>query len=367
MKKILYISTLSMTINSFLVPHIKMLNTNGIIVDVACHKIDELSSELINLIGNAYEVSFSRNPLDYGNVRAYKEIYKLLSSEDYDSIHVHTPVAATVTRLAAKKNFEGKIFYTAHGFHFFKDSPKINWLTYYPIERYLSKYTDVLITMNNEDYETAKKMKSKSVKKVSGVGIDIDKYQKTYDLTDLKQELKINKNMFIITSIGELNKNKNHKIVIEALAGLKDIPFKYFICGVGPKNKYLQNIINRYGLQDKVILLGYRRDIPKILSLTDLFIFPSRREGLPVSVMEAMASGIPIIGSNIRGNNDLIDHGKGGYLFDLSNCKELSIYIKQVFNDEQLRLHLSNHNCKKAKNYSVDNVIKEMEYIYKIK
>ncbi len=163
-------------------------------------------------------MAFQRSPLNKDNCLAYKNIKDLINAEKYDLIHSHTPVASACIRLACRKIENVKVFYTAHGFHFFKGASLINWLIYYPIERWLSLYTDVLITINKEDYDRAKKLlKADRVEYVPGVGLNIKKFSKVIVDKSLKRrEIEVPNDAFVVISVGELNRNKNHEIIIKA-------------------------------------------------------------------------------------------------------------------------------------------------------
>lgn len=364
MKKILYVTTLSMTVNAFLIPHIELLIDEGYEVHLACAEISKLSFEIKKLNIKIHEIPFNRSPLSIRNIYAFKKIKLILQQQDYDFVHVHTPIASAITRMASKKNSETKLLYTAHGFHFFKGAPIKNWIIYYPLEKYLSRKTDILITINEEDFEMAKTFHAKSVKKIPGVGVELNEYQSRKVDTCLADEFRITNNEFVIVSIGELNDNKNHKLVINALSNFADIQFKYLICGEGKNREYLQQLIEKKGLKDKVKLLGFRSDVKEVLSLANLFIFPSKREGLPVSVIEAMASKLPIVASKIRGNIDLIDDYDSGLLFNSDDEEDLLEKLKISFSNNQLLEHLSMKSLEKVQIYSLDNVLKELKLLY---
>lgn len=328
MPKLLMAATVALTLKSFLLPHAKYMRDQGWTVDGMASGIgaDVACKEAFD---SCFDIPWSRNPFDIRKMAcAYKRVLEVVSSGRYDVVHLHTPVAAAVGRLALRKirrSGRVKIVYTAHGFHFYKGAPLLNWLLYYPIERFLSRYTDVLITINKEDYLRAKTFYAAKVVYVPGVGIDIDKIRAvTVDRTKKREKLSIPKKVFLLISVGELNKNKNHELVIKALSQIKcgeDI--FYIIVGEGPLKKYLAGLIAKLGMNSKIRLLGYRADVIELLKASDCFVFPSLREGLPVSLMEAMASDLPVVCSNIRGNIDLVDDGVNGYIFQNANIESL--------------------------------------------
>jgi len=364
--KILYVSTISNTINAFMIPHIKMLFEQGHHVDIACNIQREIDKGLVELGCRVHDISFSRSPLNKTNLKAYQNLKKLIVDQKYDLVHTHTPVASAITRLVCKNIKGTKVFYTAHGFHFHKGAPLKNWLIYYPLEKWLAKYTDTLITINKEDYERAKsKFKAKRVEYIPGVGLDIDKFRNVVvDKADKRQELGLPEDAFIVLSVGELNKRKNHEIIIRAIEKLKNPDIHYVICGKGPLESYLNNLAVEIGIGKNVHLLGYRPDVPDIYKVSDVFVFPSYREGLPVSIMEAMAAGLPVVCSNIRGNSDLIEYGKGGYLVSPSDVDEFAKRIKELRTDSSLRSKFVTFNQKNIQKYSLFNAIGKLVSIY---
>lgn len=316
-----------------------------------------------------HQIDFSRNMKQVKNhLIAYKQLKKVVADNKIDIIHCHSPIGGAISRLVGKTN-NVKVIYTAHGFHFYKGAPKLNWLVYYPLEKYLSRFTDTILTINQEDYQIAsQKFHSKKVYLINGVGIPIEKYKKIQINTmEKKAELGIkDKKTKIILSVGELNINKNHAMVIEALKQFKDKNFKYFICGVGSLEYSLKEKIKNSGLEEKVVLLGYRTDVLEIMKISDLFVFPSKREGLPVSVMEAMSIGLPIVASNIRGNMDLIQNNITGKLFDVNALTELT-EILQLFFSGDMPLDIYSHNASmNIQNYSKEKVAHQIADIYEI-
>lgn len=364
--KILYVTTISNTVNAFLIPHIKMLIDEGHQVDVAFNIEQEVKQEIIDMECKIHKISFQRSPLSKDNFNAYKMLKKIISDNKYDLVHTHTPVASAIVRLVCKSLKNVKVIYTAHGFHFFKGAPLVNWLIYYPIEKWLSRYTDVLLTINKEDYERAKGFKANRVEYVPGVGIDVDKFSVIEVDRDLKhQELGLPQDAFIVLSVGELNKNKNHEVVIRAIAKINNPRIHYVICGQGELEEYLRDLSKELGIGNKVHLLGFRKDIAEICKVSDVFAFPSKREGLPVSLMEAMACGLPVVCSRIRGNLDLIEDRKGGYLVEPDDVEGFVKKITELIDDSRLRSELGMFNARRIETYSVNNVLLDMQKIYK--
>ena len=317
-----------------------------------------------------YDIPFERSPFKSGNIKAYKELKKVIDEGHYDIVHCHTPVGAALTRLAAEdaRKKGTKVFYTAHGFHFYDGAPLVNWLTYYPVEKYLARKTDVLITINKEDYNRAKKFKAGKVVYVSGVGIDLSKFKsKPYIRGQKRQELGFKEDDFLLLSVGELIERKNHRVVLEALAKLKKEPIYdhlyYLICGIGVLEDELKKLADDLGISDHVKFLGYRRDISDICNAVDVFVFVSYQEGLPVALMEAMASGLPVICSKIRGNTDLVDDGDNG-VFVVNNPDDVAMKIKKLGSIDQFRRTLADSAENSIKKFDLNEVEKQMAHIY---
>lgn len=373
MKRALVVTSVASMVDQFLLPSIQLLKDMDFEVCVACNfekgstcskeRIAELRKKLSEGNVSCFQVDFERNITKISeNICAYKELRKILSGNNYSLVHCHSPIGGIITRFACREIRKNgtKVFYTAHGFHFYKDAPLKNWLLYYPVEKLCSRFTDVLITINREDYALAqKKMRAKCVEYVPGVGIDLIKFgQTTVDKSAKRKELDIPENVTLLLSVGELNKNKNHETVIRAI---KDLDVYYIIAGKGGLHEHLQNVIDELDLAGRVKLLGFRRDVAELYQTADVYVLPSIREGLNVSVMEAMASALPVVCSRIRGNTDLIDEN-GGVLFDSHSIAECEKAIESVLGRNIVQL--GQYNLKKVQKMSFENVNEQMKHFY---
>lgn len=373
MKKALFVATVARQhIIQFHLPYLQMLQEMGYEVHVAA-KNDLLNkSDRIPFCDHYFDVPFERNPLKPGNVKAYKMLKNIIKTEKYDIIHCHTPVGGVLTRLVTKNirrhdpTWITKVIYTAHGFHFYKGAPLINWMVYYPVEKHLSRYTDVLITINQEDYARAvNKFSAKKTFLVNGVGVDLEKFaHPTKSQKELRAELAIAEDAIVIISIGELNKNKNHRAVINSLSEIStEKNVVYMIAGIGDMSADLKALAVERNIDLR--LLGYRKDVPNLLSISQIFAFPSFREGLSLSMMEAMASGKAIIASQIRGNCDLITSGQNGFLFDpINGNADLEEGLQSLIEDETLRKNFGERAKESVQSYSLVEVKKVMKKIY---
>ncbi len=365
--KILYVSTIVSTM-VFFPEHFKMLIDKGHCIEIACNCEGSVPKFCEEMGIKVLHIPFSRSPLAKENLTALKQLRALLKEEHYDIIHCHTPVAAMMTRLAARKvRKKGtKVVYTAHGFHFFKGAPLINWLIYYPVEWICSFMTDVLITMNQEDFAFAKKhLHARRTEYVHGVGANSDKIKNVDVYRNKKRaEIKIPPDSIAVLSVGELNINKNHDAVLRAIASLNRRDLTYVICGRGNKGEQLKSLAKELGMEDRLILLGFRPDVPEIYKCCDIFAFPSFREGLPVSVMEAMLAGLPVVGSDIRGIRDLTSKGKNGFLYKPMDIQGFAEGIERLANDSELRRAFGEFGKETVVPFTIENVKTEMQRIY---
>lgn len=379
MKKALMLATVASMIDLFNMDNISILRNLNYSVSIVCNfevgsstsqeRVREFREELLQMNLLPYHIPIPRKLFNIKDIFAsYKQIKNIVMQDHYDIIHCHSPIGGAIARLACRnvRKKGTKVIYTAHGFHFYKGAPLINWLLYYPAEKWLSKYTDVLITINKEDYECAKnKFKAACVEYVPGVGVDIDKFQNIHvDKEKKRSSIGVKADDFMIISVGELNKNKNHRVVIEAISKFKNKKIKYVICGQGPLEKELMKIAEKLGVEDQVKFLGFRKDISELYKVSDLFAFPSFREGLSLALMEAMASGLTVICSKIRGNIDLIEENKNGYLVSPNDVNAFERKIKKLIDNDLLRQKMGESNICSVNQYSLQEIEKRMKFIY---
>ncbi len=316
-----------------------------------------------------HQIPFQRSPFRMKNIHAYRKLKELLAAEHFEFIHCHTPIGGAMARFAGRKYRRRgmKIIYTAHGFHFFKGAPPVNWIFYYPVERLLSRWTDVQITINQEDYQRARHFYAKRVVRIPGVGIRLAEIQKRklLDRDAFRRSLKVEPDDFCLLSVGELDDNKNHITVLKALQKMDRTNIRYLICGKGRLQEQLARVISDYGLTDCVSLLGYRDDVSQIYEAADLFVFPSRREGLSVALMESMAKGLPALVSRIRGNVDLIEEGCGGILVSSSAPDEFAEGILYLKKHPELCRKMGAYNQRAVVRYDMSEVEKVMSRVYR--
>lgn len=365
MNKVLLVATVvRMHVNVFHLPMLKWFKEHNWQTYVAAKNDYLIKKDCVIPYCDTYiDLPFERFPLKPTNFSVYKELKKIIDKENFDLIYCHTPVGGLLGRLAAKNSKNCKVVYMAHGFHFYQGAPFVNWVFYYPVEKLMSRFTDVLITINKEDYDLAKrKMKARSTRLIPGVGIELSKFQRNDEIRlSLRKKFHIDDQQLVLLSVGELSKRKNHQIVIRTLPYLPTY-VHYYICGSGQLENKLLDLASSLDVKDRVHLLGFRSDVAMLYNMADVFAFPSLQEGLPVSVMEAMANGLPIVCSKIRGNTDLVEDNKGGFLVEdsiLDYKRSLNILI----NDARLRNSMGKYNEKKVCFFSQKKVIEYMEKI----
>ena len=372
-KKVLFVATVVKThIMQFHLPYLKMFQEMGWETAVAARNDYEDPADCqIPYCDRYYDIPFERLPWKKSNLRAYRMLKAIIDQEHYDLIHCHTPVGAMIARLAARaaRRKGTKVIYTAHGFHFFRGAPVANWLLFYPVEWVLSFCTDVLITINQEDYARAKgHLHAKRVEYVPGVGIDTARFREnTVDRWEKRRELGCADGDFLILTVAEMTANKNHITILKALALLKNEPMfanlHYWICGRGETWQSLENSARELGIASHIHFLGYRNDAPELYPCCDLFAFMPYREGLPVALMEAMASGAPIVCTQIRGNRDLITDGVSG-VFVENSPQALAEAIRALYADPQRREALGRGAREAVQTFDAEAVYRQMKEIY---
>lgn len=366
MKKILFVATISGHFYYFHLHVFKYFKEQGWQVDVAAHGDIDLP-----FCDNRYEIPIARKPFDKSNLAAYKELKKIIEENNYDIIHCHTPMGGVLTRLAARRQRKKgtAVIYTAHGFHFFKGASFKNWLVYYPIEYFLSRITDCLITINSEDYSFAQsRLKAGRTERVNGVGYNDERYFPfpAERKMQLKAEKGYDREEKLLIYVAELNLNKNQGMLIDLLARLrkKGINARLLLAGTDNFNGAYREKAEKEGVSDFVEFLGQREDIDELLNVSDVAVASSLREGLPVNIMEALACGLPAVVTDNRGHRELVEDGVNGYIVSPDDVDGMTEKTERLLSDEALYKKMSSDAAAKIIPYSKTSVLPGLVDIY---
>lgn len=376
MNRVLLLASVAYMIDQFNMPNIELLIKMGYKVEVACNfknenicsrqKIENLKNQLSKMGVRYYQIDFTRKVFDlWKHYKAYRQVKQLVEKNKYIFLHCHSPIGGVIGRLVGHR-VGIKVIYTAHGFHFFKGAPLKNWLLYYPVEKILSRWTEILITINKEDYYLAKKkFYAKKVIYIPGVGVDTKKFTVCQvDREKKREELGILKDGFVLLSVGELHERKNQRIVIEALHRINNANIYYLIAGQGELDKEYQSLINKYSLEKNIKILGFRTDVDELCKIADCFVHPSVREGLGIAPLEGMASGLPLISSCVNGMKDYTKDGVSGCCIDPYSVEEMCSAIQKLYKDKAFCDSCGKNNMQTAKSFDIEKSKKVMSEIY---
>ena len=372
--KVLLTATVQSHICQFHKPLVEILHSHGYEVHVAArNNLAEKNGLKLDFVDKVFDIPFARSPKSKDNLRAYKELKKIIEKEQYKVIHCNTPMGGIVTRLAARKvRKKGtKVYYTAHGFHFYKGAPKKNWIVFYPIEKIFSRITDRLITITQEDYELASQKFHCKVEHIHGVGVDGQRYYPVSieEKVSLKKEFDFLEKEKLILCVGELLPNKNQKMIIYAMTNIvkQYSNAKLLLAGNGPEKKKLEELIISNHLENNVFMLGYVTNLQEYQKMADVCVTCSKREGLPLNVVEAMLSGTLVVASKNRGHRELIHDGETGFLVDIDDYNSLSKAILILLTDKEVYEKIETNAKNYAQAYTFTNVKKELTKVYGLK
>lgn len=324
--------------------------------------LEKIKSEGVVL----HNIHFARSPFSADNISAYKDLKKTIDEGHFDLVHTHTPAASILARLAARNSRRKGtvVMYTCHGFHFHNAAPRKNWIMFYPIERWMSRYTDYIVTINKEDFNRAKTFHAKNVRYIPGVGVDINRIKNVkVDKKAYKKSICIPEDCVMLLSVGEMIERKNHEVIIKALGKLKRADIYYVICGKGPLREYLEQMSTSLGVH--TVFLGFRKDIPELCNTADISAFPSRIEGLGLAGIEAMAAGVPLVSSNVHGILDYVIDGKTGYACDPDDVDGFASAIDKLASSDELRESMRDACLKAVEPFEIKNSLNTMWNIYK--
>ncbi len=365
-KKVLFVATvLRGHVLVFHLPYMRWFQEQGYEVHLCCANDTPEADPTVPYCDRYVELPFSRSPFSPSNRSVYRQLKALIDAEGYALIHCNTPVGGMLGRLAARaaRKRGTRVVYTAHGFHFFTGAPLKNWLVFYPAERFLSRFTDLLITINGEDAARARRFHARKTAMVSGVGVDLTRFASPVDRAAVRAQLGLKQDAQVVITVGEHSVRKNHETLLQAAAPLDGV--QVLLCGVGEKEAELRALAKALGMEARTHFLGFRKDVPALLMASDVFVFPSLQEGLPVAQMEAMAAGLPCVVSDVRGNRDLIAPGEGGFLNAPRDAEGFARDISRLLDDAPLRAQMGERNRREMQKYSLDAVLAEMAALYR--
>jgi glycosyltransferase involved in cell wall biosynthesis len=370
MPRLLIVATVGSMIQDFLLPFAHYYRASGWQVDALASGVSEYE-ECVSAFDNVFDIKWSRNPADLsGILSGFRRVGKLVAEGDYDIVHVHSPIAGFLVRAALRKRrVRPKVVYTAHGFHFHPEGSAWRNRMFLEIERLAGKWTDALITINGEDYEAAKRLQIVSrdrLRYVPGIGIDLERYSEKAvndgELFRLRRELLPNDPGCVFLQIAEFTPRKRHADALRAFSLLRG-PASLLLAGCGPLQSDMQNRAQDLGIADRVRFLGRRTDVPMLIELSDVVILPSAQEGLPRCIMEAMAMGKPVIGSNIRGTRDLLNNGRG-MLFPPGDVSALAVAMNSLMDDPRAGVAIGQAAQQAIADYKIQKVLLCHDEIY---
>lgn len=348
-----------------------MLHAHGCEVHVAAHDNLVVKNGLkLDFVEKVFEVPFERSPFSIKNIAAYRQLREIINTENYDVIHCNTPVGGIVGRLAALRARKRgtKVIYTAHGFHFFQGGPKKSWLVFYPIEKIMSRFTDAMVLINNEDYLLAQKKFSCRVFHTHGVGVSCERYHPIVvsDIEKRRMEMGYGEFKYLLLCTGELNENKDQTTIIKAMPSIVSAvgSVKLLLAGNGPKEQELKDLVASLGMAKHIEFLGYRTDLERFTPIVDIAVTCSHREGMPLNVIEAMLCAKPVVASINRGHKELIENGNNGYLLVPSRADDFAKTIISLLENPKENIRMGENGLTKGLAYADTAVSKELETIY---
>ncbi|MDR0196182.1 MAG: glycosyltransferase family 4 protein [Myroides sp.] len=369
-KKVLFVATVSGHINAFHLPYIEWMSNEGYIVDVAC----DVHSKIEGNVNKVHDIKIARSPFTIKHINAYKELKEVIDNGLYDLITCHTPMASVLARLASReaRRKGTKVLYTAHGFHFFKGGPLLNWLVFYPIERYLTNFTDGLVCINQPDYDIISKKGNQKCDyfKIPGIGVREDRYFPVLNCEEkilIRKEKNFSTTKFLGIYAAEFIPRKNHFFILNAFKQeknrLNDVQILF--AGRGELEEELKIFVQKNGLEKNISFIGFRRDLDEVFRSCDFGISASKQEGLPINIVEEMLSGLPIIASIERGHLELVRNSENGFLFNLDSSRELVDSIIKLKDSGDFLVNSGKKSRVIGEEYRLENSMKSMIAIFR--
>ncbi len=369
MKKVLFTASIYGHFTAFHLPYMQMLQDQfhcRVFAAAACTRgTAKVALEDRGMV--CVDIPFHRSPFHPGNLQALYRLRALIRTEGFDLIHTHTPTASFVCRLAAKMQGMTNLLYTAHGFHFTRNTPRWKRWFYYWLESIAACWTSAIIVINDEDHQNALTMgyPPDRIQQIHGIGVEEPNSYMKEDFEMFKHSWGIPPQALVVVCVGYFRKDKNHRFLLNAW---KEIQALYgdvylILVGDGPLRARLERMQAKMGLQ-RVIFAGRQTDVYPFLYASDLVVAASLREGLSRSVMEAMASGKPVVATDIRGHRDLVRHGETGFLISPGDRQGMVDSISKLLSDPDLRNRFGTQGREEIKAYGLERTRAEMKSIY---
>ncbi len=372
MKKVLFVANIFGHFRAFHLPYIKWLSEQGYEVHCAANGV----VGDIPYCTKFYQIPIQRTIFKWKNVDAYSELKRIIESELYDLMHCHTAMGSIIARLSAikfRKKNGLKVLYTAHEFHFYKNGSLLNWLIFYPIEVIMSFFTDAIITINAEDFNTLSSpaFRCKLKYRINSVGIDLKPFEEFYkehgsNKINIRESLGYTQEQFILIYVGEHTQRKNHKFIIDAVPHLiEDIPdLKVIFTSRGVLWDANSNYIKQLQLEKYIDMVGFVNNLKEYMLIADVGISSSKGEGFGMNLLEEMFFKIPVVGSENKGHNEFIIHGETGFKFKQESRNEFVQYILDLYKNPDLRERIGINGREYIERFKIDNSVKAMAEIY---
>lgn len=375
MPKLLMITTVYNTLRTFLLPYARHYRQQGWVVEGMAQGISG-NPDCVETFDKVHEMAWSRNPLRERNLtQAPRQVQEVVEAGQYDIVHVHTAVAGFVTRLSLRKLRQQPgapiVIYTTHGFRFHDQG---SWAENWPpllLEKMAGKWTDYLVVINREDHAAAQLygiVPSHRLMYMPGIGVDLQRYVSEMvpqaEVDRVHQELGLGENGKLFTMVGRLEPLKRHEDLLQAVTRLRRPDVHIAMAGEGPRVNELQALAEKMGICSQIHFLGYRRDLPAILKCSEALVLPSEREGVPRSVMEAMALEVPVIGTDVRGTRQLLEDGCG-FLYQLGDIGGLAQSLEKVINTSAGELQqMTTQARQRVQDYRLDRLFDLHDQLY---
>lgn len=370
--RVLFVATVAVTIRSFLLPLARHFQERGWHVDAMANGIDR-DPVCHAAFERVWGAEWGRNPLHPRNLIMAERVRSLAMEQRYDIVHVHTPVAAFVTRLgldSLRRDQNLQVLYTAHGFHFHPMGGVVRNRLFVTLERKAAQWTDFLVVMNREDLRAAKEKQLVALDRLRfmpGIGVDRCIYSEGSvsddELNSLYSELGISAATPVLLMVAEFTENKRHADAIRAFSRVLDPQAQLVLAGSGPLFEPMKRLAVKLGVADRVRFLGLRNDIPVLMKACRAVVLPSSREGLPRCVLEALAMGVPVIGSRIRGTTELLERG-AGRLVKVGDIGQLTEAMQMIIADSPAAARMGEAGRRQSEKYDVTHIIRMHEELY---